>query len=122
MDLYQKPANGNGQQELLLHGGVNTFVGDWSSDGKWIVYGQTSQTTALDLWLLSLDGDRKPIPYLLTPFNETNARFAPGLGCRPLDGVPVERIRPGSDLRTGHSGERRQIDLHLRRHAADVET
>ena len=79
-DLHQKPASGNGREELLLHGGVNAFPSDWSSDGKWIVYRQTSQTTATDLWPLPLDGDRKPIPYLQTPFNETNARFAPGLG------------------------------------------
>jgi len=80
MDLYQKPASGNGREELLLHGGVNAFVHDWSSDGKWIVYQQTGQTTALDLWLLPTEGDRKPTAYLQTPFSETNPRFAPGLG------------------------------------------
>ena len=76
-DLYQKPVNGNGQEELLLHGGVNAFASDWSSDGKWIVYRQTGQTTSLDLWLLPMEGDRKPTAYLQTPFSETVARFAP---------------------------------------------
>ena len=76
-DIYQKPASGSGQEELLLHAGVNGRPNDWSPDGQWIVYQQTGQTTANDLWLLPLEG-RKPIPYLQTPFNEQNARFWPG--------------------------------------------
>jgi Tol biopolymer transport system component len=76
-DLYQKPSGGNGQEELLLHGGVNTIAEDWSPDGKWIVYVQTGQNTASDLWLLPLSGDRKPVPYLQTPFDELNAHFSP---------------------------------------------
>jgi eukaryotic-like serine/threonine-protein kinase len=82
-DLLQKPFNGNSPETLLLKGGVNAFSEDWSSDGKWLVYRQTAQATALDLWLLPLEGDPKPIPYLQTPFNETIARFAPGLGAAP---------------------------------------
>jgi hypothetical protein len=76
-DFYQKPAGGNGQEELVLHAGVNGLTEDWSSDGKWIVYSQTGQKTANDLWLLPMSGDRKPVPYLQTPFDEVNARFSP---------------------------------------------
>jgi len=76
-DIYQKPAGGNGQEELLLHAGINGFPDDWSPDGKWIVYQETGQKTANDLWLLPLNGDRKPVPYLQTPFDELNARFSP---------------------------------------------
>jgi len=76
-EIYQRPAGGNGQEELLLHAGINGYPNDWSPDGKWIVYSQTGQKTALDLWLLPLNGDRKPVPYLQTPFDETGARFSP---------------------------------------------
>jgi Tol biopolymer transport system component len=76
-DIYQKPAGGNGQEELLLHAGVNGFPDDWSPDGKWIVYQETGQKTANDLWLLPLSGDRKPLAYLQTPFDEAFARFSP---------------------------------------------
>jgi Tol biopolymer transport system component len=76
-DIYQKPAGGNGQEELLLHAGANGFPDDWSPDGKWIVYGQNGAKTANDLWLLPLNGDRKPAPYLQTPFDERSARFSP---------------------------------------------
>ena len=57
-DIYQKPAGGNAQEELLLHAGVNGFPEDWSPDGKWLVYQQTGQKTAIDLWLLPLIGCR----------------------------------------------------------------
>jgi Tol biopolymer transport system component len=76
-DIYQKPAGGNGQEELLLHGGINGFPNDWSPDGKWVVYQQTGQKTATDLWLLPLSGDHKPVSYLQTPFDEFGARFSP---------------------------------------------
>ncbi len=76
-DISQKPAGGNGQEGLLLHAGINAFPDDWSPDGKLLVYEQTGQNTAVDLWLLSLSGDRKPVPYLQTPFDEMGARFSP---------------------------------------------
>jgi Tol biopolymer transport system component len=76
-DIYQKPAGGNGQEELLLHSGINGYPDDWSPDGKLLVYEQTGEKTANDLWLLPLSGDHKPVPYLQTPFDEMNARFSP---------------------------------------------
>jgi Tol biopolymer transport system component/predicted Ser/Thr protein kinase len=76
-DLYQKSIGGSGQAELLLHGGVNAIPTDWSSDGKWIVFRKDGPNTGLDLWLLPLQGERKPVPYLQTAYAETNARFSP---------------------------------------------
>ena len=78
--LYVKPASGGGTEQLLLQGGVNAFSLDWSSDGRWIVYQQQGQTTGLDLWLLPLEGEHKPVSYLQTPFEEAAARFAPSSG------------------------------------------
>ena len=91
VDIYQKPSAGNGEEELLLHAGFNGFPLDWSPDGKWLLYTQAGPKTALDLWLLPLEGDRpstgsgrpepaegrNPIPYLQTPFIETNGAFSP---------------------------------------------
>jgi dipeptidyl aminopeptidase/acylaminoacyl peptidase len=75
-DLYQKPASG-GKEVHLLHGGTNTWASDWSRDGKLIVYTQTGEKTRSDLWLLPLEGDRKPVLYLQTPFNEIQGQFSP---------------------------------------------
>jgi eukaryotic-like serine/threonine-protein kinase len=76
-DIYQKSAGGNGQEELLLHAGTDGCPNDWSPDGKWIVYEQLARKNVRDLWLLPLDGERKPVPYLQTPFNDLYGRFSP---------------------------------------------
>ena len=75
--IYQKPANGTGKEELLLSHGINVRPQDWSHDGKYLVYQDTGGTTGVDLWLLPLAGDHKPVPYLQTPFNESDAQFSP---------------------------------------------
>jgi Tol biopolymer transport system component len=74
--IYIKPVGGSAP-EKLLDGGVNAYPTDWSRDGKWIVYHQQGAATGYDLWLMPLDGDRQPIPYLHSPAHETNGRFAP---------------------------------------------
>jgi serine/threonine protein kinase/Tol biopolymer transport system component len=76
-DIYQKPIGGNSQQELLFHSVIGGGQDDWSPDGKWLVYREVGHETAHDLWLLPLTGDRKPVPYLVTRFDERSARFSP---------------------------------------------
>ena len=56
---------------------MNATTSDWSADGKWIVYYVMGQNTGLDLWLLPMTGERKPVPYLQTKFDEQDARFSP---------------------------------------------
>jgi dipeptidyl aminopeptidase/acylaminoacyl peptidase len=75
--IFQKPAAGNGQEELLVQSGVNGRAFDWSPDGKWIVFREEGQKTGGDLWLLPLEGNRKPVAYLQTAFDEYSARFSP---------------------------------------------
>jgi eukaryotic-like serine/threonine-protein kinase len=76
-DIIRKSLSGNGQEDLLVHAGLNASPDDWSPDGKTIVYQQGGQNTGFDLWLLPLDANRKPVPYLQTQFNEENAQFSP---------------------------------------------
>jgi Tol biopolymer transport system component len=77
-DIYQKPASGAGQAELVLHvGTTNVRIYDWSPDGKAIAYSpDINAKTRADLWLLPLDGDRKPTPYLQTEFGEYHGQFS----------------------------------------------
>jgi Tol biopolymer transport system component len=77
LGLYQKSSSGAGKEELLLQGGINTHPDDWSRDGKFIVYTQTGERTKDDLWLLPIEGDHKPIPYINTQFDEIRGQFSP---------------------------------------------
>jgi eukaryotic-like serine/threonine-protein kinase len=76
-DLYRKPANGAGQGEVLWHSDKIKTPLDWSRDGRFLLFSQRGKDTGFDLWVLPLEGDRKPMPYLVTPFNERQAKFSP---------------------------------------------
>ena len=76
-DLYRKPSNCAGQAELLVHSEEIKSPMDWSHDGGFLLYVQRGKDTGIDLWVLPLEGDRKPQPYLVTPFAEGQAKFSP---------------------------------------------
>jgi TolB protein len=54
--LYGKPANGAGNEEMLVKTGINGRPTDWSRHGKFIVYTQFAGTSGNDLWLLPMEG------------------------------------------------------------------
>jgi eukaryotic-like serine/threonine-protein kinase len=74
--LYLKELSDAGEGESPLQPGFQQPT-DWSSDGRFIVYRENDPRIGGDLWMLPLFGDRKPFPFVRTPFNETNARFSP---------------------------------------------
>jgi Tol biopolymer transport system component len=76
-DLFRKPSNGAGQAELLLHSNETKTPMDWSRDGRSLLFAQRGKDTGMDLWVLPMEGDRKPVPYLVTPFSEAQAQFSP---------------------------------------------
>ncbi len=76
-DLYLKPANGAGQGELLVHSDGIKQPMDWSRDGRFLLFGQRGKAKGFDLWVLPMEGERKPAPYLVTAFNEGQAKFSP---------------------------------------------
>jgi Tol biopolymer transport system component/predicted Ser/Thr protein kinase len=76
--LYRKPANGMGQEELLLQGDStarNPF--DWSPDGKSLLFGVGDSTSKGQIWVLPLAGDRKPVPVTQDTFVAASAKFSP---------------------------------------------
>jgi Tol biopolymer transport system component len=74
--MYRKDAAG-GQEERMQKSSTPQTVLDWSRDGRYLLYQDQNPKTGRDLWVLPLQGDRKPIPFLATPFNESNATFSP---------------------------------------------
>ena len=76
-NLYLKPASGAGEVELLLQTDNNKGPRDWSRDGRLILYQEQDPETGWDLWVLPLEGERKPSRYLQTGFNEQLGQFSP---------------------------------------------
>jgi Tol biopolymer transport system component len=75
--LYQKASFGAGQPELLLRSGRQKHPTSWSGNGRFILYQENDPKTKWDVWILPLDGERKPFPWAQTQFNDTNGRFSP---------------------------------------------
>jgi len=69
-------SNAGGEEQLLQSQGLKR-PSDWSPDGRYIVYDYLGGESGWDLFLLPLSGDRKPVPFLATPFNELGGRFSP---------------------------------------------
>ena len=74
-DLYQKPADGSGNEEILLQSAESKRPNSWSPDGRFILF--DSDLNNGDLMVLPLTGDRKPFRFLSTPFNERQGVFSP---------------------------------------------
>jgi eukaryotic-like serine/threonine-protein kinase len=77
-DLYWKQSSGAGNEELLLKSESAKFATDWSSDGRFILYMETSGISGgADLWVLSVSENLKPIPIVQSTFDESQAKFSP---------------------------------------------
>jgi Tol biopolymer transport system component len=77
-DIYEKPANGAGEEKALYQSSIPfKNLSQWSPDGKHLVFDQPDAATGWDVWLLPADGDRTPTPLVRSPFNETGGQFSP---------------------------------------------
>ena len=80
-NLFGKGSGGTGAEEAVLKSNLNKRPYDWSSDGRYLLFSVLDPKTKLDLWLLpdpaGSGGERKPRPFLTTPYNETQGQFSP---------------------------------------------
>lgn len=76
-DIYRKSSSGGGTEDLLVESGQITVPSDWSADGRFMLYYSIDPQSARDLWVLPMDGDRKPWVFLKTRFDERWGQFSP---------------------------------------------
>jgi Tol biopolymer transport system component len=63
--LWQKPASGTGNAELLHEATLLMQSTDWSRDGRLVIFSALDPTIGRpDIWVLPLFGDRKPYRFL----------------------------------------------------------
>ena len=74
-NLFSQPADGSGPVERLTTSATAPSAQAWSPDGKTLLFKDGRST--FDIWMLQLDGDRKPRPLFHGPFNETQPRISP---------------------------------------------
>ena len=76
-NLWWKAADGSGAEERLTDSPNLQMATGFSPDGKWLAYQETSSSAAMDVMILPVTGERKPQPFLQSPFWEGEAQFSP---------------------------------------------
>ncbi|HSR06836.1 MAG TPA: protein kinase [Bryobacteraceae bacterium] len=106
-DLYQKPADGSGEERLLLKSDQDKTPTSWSHDGRFLLYASVDIKTRDDLWVLPVDGVQKPYPFLRTEFREGAGSFSPDgrwiAYASDESGSPEIYVRPFSPTASGGS-------------------
>ena len=112
LSLERKASDGSGSEEMLIQLDHWLAARAMSPDGRFLLYETIFPDSGVDLWLLPLSGDRKPVPFIQTHFNEGNATLSPDgrwvtyvsdksgkaeIYARPFSG-------PGAELKVSSSG------------------
>ncbi len=76
-NLLRRVADGSEEEEQLVTLQGHAHANSWSPDGQVLVFGMGPIETASEgIWLLPLEGDRKPTLLLKTPFNVYASRLS----------------------------------------------
>src|SRR4030095_4263845 len=74
--LYLQTSDAIAEAQKFQTRQITTVPGGWSPGGRMVVfYTQTSQGG--DLWIQSLEGDKKSYPFLVTPASEIEGTISP---------------------------------------------
>jgi Tol biopolymer transport system component len=76
-NLYATPADGSGTIERLTTSKNWQAATSCAPDNRLLTFSQVSSETGADIWLLPLEGERKPRPFRQTTFNEYRGTFSP---------------------------------------------
>src|SRR5262249_48876773 len=76
-NFYWKLWRGPGADEPMLESDQTKSPMDWSSDGRFLLFRNQDPQTGFDLWILPTSGDKKPFPFVNTPFEEREGQFSP---------------------------------------------
>jgi dipeptidyl aminopeptidase/acylaminoacyl peptidase len=75
--IYQKPSNGASPEEPLVSSAELKYNPNWSSNGQSIIYSQLNPKTNVDVYLLTLSGEKKSTSLLESTFIDAQPRFSP---------------------------------------------
>jgi Tol biopolymer transport system component len=75
--IYRKPSDGSGAEEpMYIHEGAQIVLTDWSLDGRYLSF-YTTDLAGSTLYLLPVEGDRKPIAAATSDKEMSAARLSP---------------------------------------------
>jgi Tol biopolymer transport system component len=75
--VFSRPADGSGDEKLLWKSEDALFPQSWAPDGTAIACLRIRPDGGSDIWILPTDGNRRPTPFVATPFLEAQPEFSP---------------------------------------------
>jgi Tol biopolymer transport system component len=76
-DLYERNADGSGEDRLLFQSNEDKAPTSWSHDGQFLLFASLAPRTSGGLWILPFGGGGKPIPFLQTESQASLGQFSP---------------------------------------------
>ena len=77
VNIYRKLVDGVGEAEEILLSEHSRFPQAVTADGRSLLFVEWNPETARDIWMMTLQGDRRAEPVLATPFDEYSAMLSP---------------------------------------------
>jgi Tol biopolymer transport system component len=104
LGFYRRSVDASGADEPLVTIDGDVVIGDWSRDGRYIVYSHRNGLSPYSIWAVPLFGERTPVQLIDERFSPYSPRLSP-------DGRWLAYI----DLSTG------SLEVHVRRFMAEGE-
>jgi len=77
-DIYEKDANGEGDERVLYHSSAPfKNITQWTDDGRYLLFDQPDPATGWDVWALPTSGEAKPFAVIRGRYNEQNGHLSP---------------------------------------------
>jgi hypothetical protein len=80
--IFRKASNGAGNQEMILPSDRpdrEAWATDWSGDGRFVLFcrGGMANDSDADIWVLPMNGEKKPVLFLHAAATAYEAQFSP---------------------------------------------
>ena len=75
--VYVKHGVAQGEEVVVTEGPENKEFYGWTPDGREVIFGRQNKDTGWDLYAAAVEGDHKPRPLVVMPFNQNGARLSP---------------------------------------------
>ena len=107
--LYAKRVDSAKEEDWKVSA-TNTYATSWSADAKLLAFSRSGVTTKDDLWLLPLEGERKPRIFKQTPYNERSGQISPDGRWMVYSSDPSGRLEIYIEL-IAPGGAQRQVSI-----------
>jgi Tol biopolymer transport system component len=98
MTMWWMPSDRSGPEERLTTVGARQSVVSFSPDGRYMAYTQMEPGAGTGIWMLPLQGDRAPQPFVKAKFMDGSGRFSPDgkwvAYCSPESGRAEVYVQP----------------------------